>query len=208
MKAVPVRPRLPAPLIAPANLISASRFLFAGLWIDAFPLRDRVPSLLLWIAVAAAISDMVDGPVARHHGATHMHGRWLDNLGDIFFVSTALICEAHAGTLPVYVPLLVLTSFTQYAVDSIFLLASSAPVKSRIGHWGGIVNFGLILMLACASYVPEMGIRARAASPLLGIFYVAGIFERLLAYPWFKRVCTWRPAHSIHGWLLAETAVR
>ena len=196
--------RPPGPLIAPANLISASRLLFAGLWIEIFPLRERMPGLLISIALAAAISDVVDGPVARHGGAINKFGGWLDNICDIFFLLISLTCEASTGALRFYVPVFVFACFTQYAIDSVLLLGSAVPVRSRIGHWGGIVNFGLVLILACATYVPYLALFTRRSSPVLGVFYVAGILERLLAYPCFKPACEWRPTHLVRGWPAAE----
>jgi phosphatidylglycerophosphate synthase len=200
--------RLRTPLLEPANLISASRLLFAGLWIEVFPLRERMPGLLISIALTAAISDLVDGPVARHRGAVNKFGYWFDNACDAFFLLAALMCEARTGALPFYVPLLVFACFTQYAIDSVLLLGSAVPVRSRVGHWGGIVNFGLVLILACATYAPYLALFTRQSSPALGFFYAAGIFERLLAYPCFKPVCERPSDHSIPGWRAAEREPR
>ena len=200
--------RLRAPLLEPANLISASRLLFAGLWIETFPLRERMPGLLISIALTAAFSDLVDGPVARRRGAVNKFGEWLDNLCDAFFLLVALACEARTGALPFYVPLLVFVCFTQYAVDSVLLLGSTVPVRSRIGHWGGITNFGLVLILACATYAPRLALFIRRTSPILAVCYAAGILERLLAYPCFKPACERHSTQSVRGWPAAEREVR
>ena len=59
----------------------------------------------------------------------------------------ALSCEAHAGSIPAYIPVLIALSFTQYALDSVVILGSATPVASRLGHWGGIINFALVSAL-------------------------------------------------------------
>src|ERR1700757_4588915 len=165
-----------------ANLLSASRFVLAAMWLAAYVHGDRRPEVLGPIALAAALSDFVDGRVARQTHSAAQLGRWLDSVADIAFVLTALACEAQAGAIPAYIPVLIAVSFAQYAIDSIVISGSSTPVRSRLGHWGGVVNFALVILLAFASGARWPGIVAREASPLLAVFYVAAIFERMLGY--------------------------
>jgi phosphatidylglycerophosphate synthase len=141
---------------------------------------DRRPEILGPIALAGAISDFFDGRVARRMNSAVRFGQWLDSLADIVFVLTALACEAHAGAIPVYIPTLIAASFTQYVIDSLMICGSSTPVKSRLGHWGGVINFALVITLAFAP--PPRWPLLRAAAPLLAIFYLAAIFERTLSY--------------------------
>jgi len=182
-----------------ANLLSASRFVLAAMWLAAFVHGDRRPEVLGPIALAAALSDFVDGRVARLMHSADQFGRWLDNVADIAFVLTALTCEARAGAISAYIPALIAVSFAQYAIDSIVINASSAPVRSRLGHWGGVVNFALVLLLAFASGARWPGIVVREVSPLLAIFYVAAIFERILGYVTIYGQTPSHRARSIHG---------
>jgi phosphatidylglycerophosphate synthase len=182
-----------------ANLLSASRFVLAAMWLAAFVHGYKGLEVLGPIALAAALSDFADGRVARQTRSAGQFGRWLDSVADIAFVLTALACEAQAGAIPAYIPVLIGVSFAQYAIDSIVISGSSTPVRSRLGHLGGIVNFALVLLLAFASGARWPGIVAREASPLLAIFYVAAIFERMLGYVTTYRRARSRRARSIHG---------
>ncbi len=165
-----------------ANLLSASRFVLGAAWLVVFIHGDRRPEVLGPIALSAALSDFADGPLARKMHSTHRFGRWLDSLADIAFVLTALTCEAQAGAIPVYIPVLIGISFAQYAIDSIVISGSALPVKSRLGHWGGVANFALVLLLAFGPYPRWPAILVREASPLLAVFYLAAIIERALRY--------------------------
>jgi hypothetical protein len=107
-------------------------------------------------------------------------GRWLDAIADIAFVLTALTCEAFARTIPFYIPMLIAISFSQYAIDS--MLLSGAPIRSRLGHFGGIINYALVIVLSVAPWA--VGV-VRAICPLLAIFYLCAIAERVLGY--FRR---------------------
>ncbi len=66
-----------------ANLLSASRFVLGAAWLVAFVYGARRPEILGSIALSAAISDFVDGRVARRTHSTDAFGRWLDNLADV-----------------------------------------------------------------------------------------------------------------------------
>ena len=163
-----------------ANLLSASRFILAIVWLFAFELGHRGPMVLGSIAIAGAISDLVDGRVARRMNIAGRVGRWLDAIADITFVLTALTCEAWSGAIPFYIPILIAISFSQFAIDSMVL--SGAPIKSRLGHFGGIVNFGLVILLGLAPPPTMPGNIVRALCPLLAIFYIAAIAERFIGY--------------------------
>ena len=149
-------------------------------WLVAFASGYTGALVLGSIAIAGAISDLLDGRVARRTGNAGGIGRWIDSLADIIFVLTALTSEAWMGAIPVYIPMLIALSFAQYAIDS--MLLSGAPIKSRIGHFGGIINFALVILIAIVPAWAKSGIMLHWLFPLLAIFYMAGIGERALSY--------------------------
>jgi phosphatidylglycerophosphate synthase len=163
-----------------ANLLSASRFALAIAWLLAFDAGYTTAAVLGSIAIAGAVSDLLDGRVARRMGIVGGVGRWLDSGADIVFVLTALTCEAWAGAIPFYIPILIALSFSQYAIDS--MLLSGAPIKSRLGHFGGIINFALVIVLGFAPPPALPGTFVRALCPLLALFYIAAIGERIIGY--------------------------
>jgi phosphatidylglycerophosphate synthase len=165
-----------------ANLLSTSRFLLAGFWLAAYAAGDRHPGLLGPIALMAAASDFADGYMARQAGSPDRFGRWLDNIADVTFILVALCCEARAGSIPAYLPLLISLCFTQYALDSVLILYSPVPVASRLGHWAGAFNYVLVLTLAFAPPPALPGRLLSRAAPLIGIFYLAAIVERTINY--------------------------
>lgn len=166
-----------------ANLLSASRFALALAWLLGFEAGYTSAPVLGSIAIAGAMSDLLDGRVARKMGIVGGVGRWLDSIADIVFVLTALLCEAWAGAIPFYIPTLIAISFSQYAIDSMWL--RGAPIKSRLGHLGGIINFALVIVLSLAPPPRLPGTIVRALCPLLAGFYLAAIGERIVGY--FRR---------------------
>jgi phosphatidylglycerophosphate synthase len=165
------------------NGLSALRFALAAIWIELAAHGHHGRLVFAIVALVAAGSDFIDGRVARRLGVASGSGRWLDGIADVSFVLAALFCEANAGAIPFYIPILIALSFSQYAIDSVVIGArASGPIKSRLGHWGGIINYALVITLAIAPPPAFPGTIVRAAAPLLALFYVAAILERVWLY--------------------------
>jgi phosphatidylglycerophosphate synthase len=161
------------------NALSAIRFALAAIWVGLALNQHQGRLAFAIVSIAAAGSDFVDGRIARRLGVASGSGRWLDGIADVTFVLVALVCEAAQGAIPYYIPILIALSFSQYAIDSA-LIAERAPgpIKSRIGHWGGIINYALAITLAIAPPPALPGATVRELAPLIGLFYVAAMGER------------------------------
>ena len=161
------------------NGLSAIRFALAALW-ACLALNEHQGRLEFAIlAIAAAGSDFIDGRIARRLGVAIGSGRWLDGIADVTFVLVALVCEATQRAIPYYIPILIALSFSQYAIDSALIAErASGPIKSRLGHWGGIINYALAITLAIAPAPAIPGAIVRELAPLIGLFYVAAMCER------------------------------
>jgi CDP-diacylglycerol--glycerol-3-phosphate 3-phosphatidyltransferase len=166
-----------------ANALSASRLVFAAAWIALFTASAEGRAGYIALALAASVTDFIDGRIARRLSTVGAYGRWLDGVADVVFVLAALWCEAAAAAIPIYIPMLIMLSFGQYAVDSLLLSASHrGPIPSRLGHWGGILNYTLVVVLAFAPPPSWPGEFVRRMAPVFALFYAAAIIERALGY--------------------------
>lgn len=159
-----------------ANGLSLARFALAAAWVTCVRAGNRGP--LLVITLAAIASDFFDGRLARRLKVESVAGRWLDAIADVAFVLTAMVSEVVAERLPAYIPVLVMLLFAQYAVDSAW--RSGHPIASRIGHWCGIVNYVVVLMLS--SGVGTVSALVVRLSPILAAFYTIAMAERVWLY--------------------------
>jgi len=161
------------------NGLSALRVALAAVWIELAAHGHQGRLAFAIVAIVAAGSDFVDGRVARRLGVASGSGRWLDGIADVTFVLAALFCEAVGGAIPFYIPILIAASFSQYAVDSVLIgQPATGPIKSRLGHWGGIINYALVITLAIAPPPMIPGAVVRDLAPLIALFYIAAISER------------------------------
>src|SRR5215207_8862704 len=82
----------PTALVTPANVLTLTRVaLTPVLLVLIVGAGPSIPVLALWIALA--VTDGVDGYLARRHGTTRS-GAFLDPLADKFLVLGAMACLA------------------------------------------------------------------------------------------------------------------
>ena len=100
------------------------------------------------VFVAAVVSDLADGPLARRRGTTSALGGVLDHTADAVFVAVTLwalaYAEAQRGVdlVPGILPLFIVLAFAQYLLDSRALRGQ--PLRgSWLGRANGIAYFVL-----------------------------------------------------------------
>lgn len=100
------------------------------------------------VFAAVALSDFVDGRIARHFAAQSAAGQALDHAADIAFILAALGLYVGLGLVPWWVPAAAAAAFGVYVADSV---RRSGPrpllIGSRIGHVGGVCNYVLVGVL-------------------------------------------------------------
>ena len=100
---------------------------------------------LLCVAIA---TDAFDGPVARMTGTASAAGQVFDHTTDCLFVASGLLGAAFIGHVPWILPVLVVTAFTQYVLDSYFLHRQKQLRMSTLGRWNGILYFVPLVLIA------------------------------------------------------------
>ena len=162
-----------------ANAVTALRVLLTPLF--AWSVARSDGGLTGWLAAALfvviAASDFVDGRLARRLGAASHVGRLLDHLADIAFIMSALLAYAGRGVVPWWVPAAIGASFTVYVVDSWWGSGTRglpALVGSRIGHAGGVLNYGLIGILVGNE---SMGLHLLSPSMMSGLYLLVPLYS-------------------------------
>jgi phosphatidylglycerophosphate synthase len=169
-----------------ANALTALRLLLVAPMCWAIVMQQfMVASAVFCLAV---ISDLADGRVARARGEVSKFGGLFDHSVDATFVGLSLGALASLGTqeavaAPLTVtpllPVLVLFSFSQYALDS-KVLAGQPLRASMLGRYNGI------------GYFVVLGTAVIGA----GLIAITDRFHNLLP-----------PAVNFMGWLLVVTTV-
>jgi cardiolipin synthase len=125
-----------------ANALTLCRLLAAPVLVLA--IFSDVVGLALVVFILAVASDFADGFVARRYGEDSGLGRLFDHATDAIFVTAGTVAFAYQGILPAILPVLILASFLQYALDSGISGPRNGPRPSLLGRGNGIAYYGIV----------------------------------------------------------------
>ena len=134
-----------------AHALTAVRLVLIAPIATGFARPDLIgATTLVCLLCLAVVTDALDGQVARATGTASAAGQVFDHTTDCLFVTSGLIGAALIDQMPWALPVLVVTAFTQYVLDSYFLHRQKQLRMSTIGRWNGILYFMPLVVLASA----------------------------------------------------------
>ena len=116
-------------------------FFIAAILID-FPFHNAVALLFF---IAASITDLLDGKIARSRNLITDFGKFCDPLADKILVTSALLCFVQMG-LCTSVPVIIVL-FREFAVTSIRLLAATSGKVVAANIWGKVKTVTQIIAI-------------------------------------------------------------
>lgn len=135
----------------------------------------------LFIFIAASITDMLDGKIARKKNMVTNFGKFSDPLADKILVSAVLLCFVQRGLCDCVLVIVVL--FREFGVMSVRLLAAAQGKVVAANMWGKVKTVSqmiaviLIFVLQFALELMTMGAIPVSASGLAlheSIFLITG----------------------------------
>jgi CDP-diacylglycerol--glycerol-3-phosphate 3-phosphatidyltransferase len=125
-----------------ANVLTAIRFLLVAPF--AFFMyrgdeRSAVLALAIW--VAAVVTDLLDGPIARRQGTVTSLSGAFDHTSDFLLVTTGMLAGAFRRAFPWILPILITAAFLQYVVDSYWIHRERKLRGSKLGRYNGMLYF-------------------------------------------------------------------
>lgn len=116
-----------------------------------------------WLPIAmfavAAITDYIDGPLARASGRPSPWGGVLDNTADIAFVLGGACTGVALGLVWWPVPAAIIASVTGYVLATRRQSQPGTTVvlaRSRVGHVAGVINYVLAGAIAARQSLPAL----------------------------------------------------
>lgn len=124
-----------------ANGLTASRLVAAPLL--ALAILREAHGVALVVFIAAVLTDLLDGRVARCLGEVSSLGSVLDHATDAAFVTAGIGALGCTGEAPQILAWLIAAAFLQYLVDS--RVSAGRPLRSSVlGRWNGVAYFVLL----------------------------------------------------------------
>ena len=164
-----------------ANSLTITRLLISPINVWCILERRFLVSGILF--VLAVVTDVFDGVFARRQAFPSRFGGVLDHSADCLFVSSALFVLAAQGSVPIFLPILVVLAFIQYVLDS-RVFRREKLVPSKLGRWNGISYFVVVAVVVgehifSFGWISNFWIR-QSFSWVLIVSTILSIGERLL----------------------------
>mgnify|MGYP005779696449 CR=1 FL=1 len=86
------------------------------------------------IFIAASLTDMLDGKIARKYNLVTNFGKFMDPLADKLLVCSALICLIELGQLPAWMVIVIISR--EFIISGFRLIASDNRVVIAASYWG------------------------------------------------------------------------
>ncbi len=119
-----------------------------------FMLTDAGGEANKWIAlaifVAASLTDMLDGKIARKYNLVTNFGKFMDPLADKLLVCSAMICFIPFGKLNTAIVIVIIAR--EFIISGFRLVASDSGIVIAASYWGKFKTvsqmFMIILLIA------------------------------------------------------------
>ena len=130
------------------NILTIFRLCLIPVYILIFAIEGETKELAAIIFIAASITDVLDGYIARKYNMCTKTGQLLDPLADKLMQLTVVISLVISGILPVWFVVVLAVKEFLLILGGIFLYAKKTYVKSNIlGKLNTIVLFIAIVLI-------------------------------------------------------------
>ena len=106
-------------------------FFVACMLIKEIPYHEIIAGVIF---IIAALSDLVDGKIARRFNLVTNFGKFMDPLADKLLVQSALLCFVANGLLPVWIAIVIMSR--EFIISGFRLVAADKGIVIAAGYLG------------------------------------------------------------------------
>jgi len=120
-------------------------FFVACMLIKEIPYHEIIAGVIF---IIAALSDLVDGKIARRFNLVTNFGKFMDPLADKLLVQSALLCFVANGLLPAWIAIVIMSR--EFIISGFRLVAADKGIVIAAGYLGKLkkgFQMGMSVML-------------------------------------------------------------
>ena len=107
------------------------------------------------IFIAASLTDLFDGKIARKYNLVTNFGKFMDPLADKLLVCSALICLIQLGQLPAWVVFIIISR--EFIISGFRLVAADNGIVIAASYWGKFkTTFQMIAVILMIFNIPAL----------------------------------------------------
>ena len=111
-------------------------------WFGPNVLLPNLAALVVF--VAASLTDLLDGKIARKYNLVTNFGKFMDPLADKLLVCSALICLVDMKRIPAWVVIVIISR--EFIISGFRLIASDNGVVIAASYWGKVKTVAQMIM--------------------------------------------------------------
>ena len=118
-------------------------FFILFLYTDWFHGYDKIIAAVIFIA--ASLTDMLDGKIARKYNLVTDFGKFMDPLADKLLVCSAMICLIEKGQLAAWIVIIIIAR--EFIISGFRLVAADNGIVIAASYWGKFKTVFQMLMV-------------------------------------------------------------
>ena len=128
-------------------------FFILFLYTDWFHGYDKIIAAVIFIA--ASLTDMLDGKIARKYNLVTNFGKFMDPLADKLLVCSALICMIELRELPAWMVIIIISR--EFIISGFRLVAADNGIVIAASYWGKFkTTFQMIAVILMIFNIPAL----------------------------------------------------
>ena len=136
-----------------------------------------------WIAlalfVAASLTDLLDGKIARKYNLVTTFGKFMDPLADKLLVCSALICLVELGRIPAWIVIIIISR--EFIISGFRLVASDKGVVIAASWWGKFkTTFQMVMIVLMIADIAALSIVTQIVMWIALILTVVSLIDYLV----------------------------